>query len=92
MSVNPLESKSVSKRTHFGKDSNVFNGVEQIDLKNPSNPQISGTANRSRQQYMGFENKYFRPTRGRSPSPMPEDQDDNIFGDEEDHDYHYEDN
>jgi DNA polymerase III alpha subunit (gram-positive type) len=83
--INPLvESKVSSKRSLFASKENMFDGIERIDFNSPMSNNIPSTTNRSR-KFRGFENKYFRPTRGRSPSPMTEDA--NIFDDDEDGGY-----
>lgn len=64
----------------------MFDGIEKIDFNSPtSNNPLPSTTNRSR-KFKGFENKYFRPTRGRSPSPMTDDA--NIFDDNDDDGIH----
>lgn len=78
--------KSQSKRSLFGGEKNIFDGVENIDFSNPNNRPPS--TNRSR-HFRGFENKYFRPTRGRSPSPMTEDG--NLFDDDDENGIHEDD-
>jgi len=83
-SDNPLvESKATSKRSLFASKENIFDGIEHIDFNSPMANNIPTQANRSR--IKGFQNNYFRPTRGRSPSPMTEDA--NIFDDDEDAGY-----
>jgi len=85
----PIENKASSKRSLFasGKE-NIFDGIEHIDFNSPVSNNLPSTTNRSR-RFRGFENKYFRPSRGRSPSPMTEDA--NIFDDDEEGGYQYED-
>jgi len=85
----PIENKASSKRSLFasGKE-NIFDGIEHIDFNSPVTNNLPSTTNRSR-RFRGFENKYFRPSRGRSPSPMTEDA--NIFDDDEEGGYQYDD-
>jgi hypothetical protein len=76
-----------SKRPLFtgGKD-NIFDGIEHIDFNSPVASQMqTGTQGRSR-KFRGFENKFFRPTRNRSPSPMTEEG--KIFEDDDDEGVH----
>jgi hypothetical protein len=63
----------------------MFDGIENIDFTSPKSNNLPPSTTRSR-HFRGFENKYFRPTRGRSPSPMPEEG--NFFDDDDDDGIH----
>lgn len=65
--------------------SNIFNGIERIDFKDPSKSQTIGTGRSRNHAIKGFENKYFRISQIRSTSPTAEDH--KMLDDEDDYNH-----
>ena len=61
-------------RSTANTQSNIFNGIERIDFKDPSKSQTIRTGRSKNHMIKGFENKFFKITKNRSPSPTAEDQ------------------
>jgi hypothetical protein len=76
--------------TPSGRGGNIFNGIERIDFKEPAKAETF-TTGRSRSTFKGFENKYFRISGHRSPSPMNAEHHQNVFDDDDEDEFPYDD-
>lgn len=82
--------ESIDFRSPMGTAKNANKGAFEFNTPPPAAANSEALPLRSRMaQYKGFENKYFRISHNRSPSPMGQSQN-NIFDDDDD-DFPYDD-
>jgi len=70
------------RKSSVGAKTNIFNGIERINFKEPAQSQRISTGRSANPMVKGFENRYFRVSRNRTPSPMGTDV--KVFDDDED--------